>query len=415
MNFLRNAISNNIIDVNSKNSDGISLLSLACMSNDANMVNFLLEFGAFINIKSKSDFTPLMDSSQRGYVECINLLLAHGADLDVLSKNGSSALSLAFGNGHLNAGVALIARGANVNHGSKVSALYMASQNGHFDCVRYLLTVRGIDIDVISVTGKNALMISCQNGHYKCADILLEKGASINFLSNGGLSSLHFASSKENLKCMEVLLKRKASLNLTDQEGWTALHYASQNGHFNGTELLLSYGALTDVKNANNGYTPIIFASQNGHLGCIKSLISHRASPNLQCNGGFTPLMIACKYNCLDCVEYLLRIKGVDIEIMNNNGTKAIDFVMDKPNFVELFLNRPVEALGCEASSSEVLKEKSECRICLDEDVVPNMCMIPCGHICMCEGCSLACKGKGLDKCPICRTPISNMIKTFQA
>ncbi|ELP87739.1 inhibitor of apoptosis 1, diap1, putative [Entamoeba invadens IP1] len=46
------------------------------------------------------------------------------------------------------------------------------------------------------------------------------------------------------------------------------------------------------------------------------------------------------------------------------------------------------------------------CRICLENQ--KNTVFIPCGHICSCSECA-----SKLDKCPICRAPITSIVKTF--
>ncbi len=49
-----------------------------------------------------------------------------------------------------------------------------------------------------------------------------------------------------------------------------------------------------------------------------------------------------------------------------------------------------------------------ECLICMDAQV--NTCIVPCGHMCLCHECS---KVVG-DKCPVCRTKMKQVIKTFK-
>ncbi|KAH3765143.1 hypothetical protein Pelo_2975 [Pelomyxa schiedti] len=51
-----------------------------------------------------------------------------------------------------------------------------------------------------------------------------------------------------------------------------------------------------------------------------------------------------------------------------------------------------------------------ECTICYDAKI--NTVIVPCGHLCVCFECSKLLKPK-IHKCPICRTSISQIIKTF--
>ena len=47
----------------------------------------------------------------------------------------------------------------------------------------------------------------------------------------------------------------------------------------------------------------------------------------------------------------------------------------------------------------------AECCICLDAH--PQMVIVPCGHLCLCQECSQKLTNK---KCPLCRTQFSNIV-----
>jgi len=56
--------------------------------------------------------------------------------------------------------------------------------------------------------------------------------------------------------------------------------------------------------------------------------------------------------------------------------------------------------------------KKLECKICFDAQV--NTVLLPCGHACCCEDCSVKVKFATLDsKCPICRGRIQNISMLF--
>jgi hypothetical protein len=56
-----------------------------------------------------------------------------------------------------------------------------------------------------------------------------------------------------------------------------------------------------------------------------------------------------------------------------------------------------------------VLKTRNSnaCTICWDHDAI--VAAMPCGHLCLCEGCS-----NGMLECPICRTKIDQKVKIFR-
>lgn len=52
------------------------------------------------------------------------------------------------------------------------------------------------------------------------------------------------------------------------------------------------------------------------------------------------------------------------------------------------------------------IRQQLLCKVCLDDRV--KMTFRPCGHLATCENCALL-----LESCPICRTKITEKIKTF--
>jgi len=57
----------------------------------------------------------------------------------------------------------------------------------------------------------------------------------------------------------------------------------------------------------------------------------------------------------------------------------------------------------------DALSHAKKCLICWEHDI--SMVVVPCGHLCFCEEC---CKQYQKDTCPVCRNPITNIIKTYQ-
>lgn len=71
-------------------------------------------------------------------------------------------------------------------------------------------------------------------------------------------------------------------------------------------------------------------------------------------------------------------------------------------------LQAEVERLREILESKEEEKEKTTCSVCFS---AATQCVLdPCGHICLCMGCS-----KGLVQCPICRANIQKTIRIFRA
>ena len=55
---------------------------------------------------------------------------------------------------------------------------------------------------------------------------------------------------------------------------------------------------------------------------------------------------------------------------------------------------------------NEILKERYLCKICMEDRV--RVTFLPCGHLVCCEKCA-----SSMEECPICRSRISEAIRTF--
>ncbi len=100
---------------------GISNLHLACESGDLAAVEYLLKHGARPNQVCKSDWTPLLVASARGYDEIVKLLLKFGADPNLANPGGITPIQLAMQAGHGNIVEILLIQGANLTNNQKIA------------------------------------------------------------------------------------------------------------------------------------------------------------------------------------------------------------------------------------------------------------------------------------------------------
>ncbi len=123
----------------------------------------------------------LIKSARCGDQTKVKNLLSNGAEVNAKDKNGVTALLLASQNGHREVVEILLAKGAEVNAKEKkygFTPLMLAAQNGHRGVVEVLLG-KGAEVNVRSQDSSTALMAASGEGHQKIVEALLTKGAEV--------------------------------------------------------------------------------------------------------------------------------------------------------------------------------------------------------------------------------------------
>ena len=129
---------------------------------------------------------------------------------------------------------------------SGLSALMIASQNGHTEVVKLLLG-KGAQVNMQENSGWSALMIASENGHTEVVKLLLEK---VNMQINYGLSALYLAVKGQHTQSVMVLFQHGAKVSKCDDQG---------------TPLLTKYDILKIDQCDNRGKTALMYASSNGN------------------------------------------------------------------------------------------------------------------------------------------------------
>lgn len=166
----------------------------------------------------------------------------------------------------------------------KYHPLYRASQLGHLEIVRILLS-NGADAN-LSDMEPNPLLAACLFGHEDIVRLLLEHGAPVNCAALGDdvnlpgrvWSPLILACRWGFDSIARLLLEHGAQVNgstLTSQTQ-TPLQEACKQGNVSIVQILLDWGA--DVKLANDGgMTPLGLAYAGGHTAIVRVLLDSGA------------------------------------------------------------------------------------------------------------------------------------------
>ena len=293
-------------DVNLKNNGGMTALMNASAVGSDELVELLINAGARVNEVDNDGRTAIFYAC-RGYdvcsfyinynsfygysfsesVEVVKFLIDNGADVNLKNNGGMTALMSASDVSHELIEL-LIKSGARVNEvddNGKSALMYAIISSSDIEVVKFLID-NGANVNLKSNDGETALMNAYIRGNKELVELLINSGADVNLIDfnlkdNYGRTKLMEASKIGNKEAVELLINAGARVNEIDNDGNTALFYACR---------------LRD-------YT--IFDKKC--LKLVKFLIDNGANVNIKNNVGQTPLSVSSGK-----VEKLLRKSGAN-------------------------------------------------------------------------------------------------------
>ena len=274
-----------------------SALIQAITADCTEAVEFLLFLGADPNCTSTNGTTPLILACRNNNsIGIVKLLLRAEADVNAQDKWGATALKVLCSLETSNKDLVelLVQSGAQlVIPGEKITALEIATREGHMDIVQYLAS----------------------------------EGAPVNAQDSDSMTSLMYACRYKGCEMVRILLNHGADPNIQDQYNRTALQFACFMQMTVGVELLLAHGA-DHSQHGFKGSTPLMYACTK-KICCTMDpsilvlLLSAGADPNAQAEEGSTALIFAAKYDYKEGVTVLLNA-GANVNIENIFGSIAL-------------------------------------------------------------------------------------------
>eukprot|EP01095_Lingulamoeba_sp_RSL-Kostka_P015579 TRINITY_DN721_c1_g2_i2.p1 TRINITY_DN721_c1_g2~~TRINITY_DN721_c1_g2_i2.p1 ORF type:complete len:620 (-),score=120.72 TRINITY_DN721_c1_g2_i2:44-1903(-) len=198
------------LNINEIDLEGNTGLHWASFLGHQNVVRWLLDHGADVDIKNKtSQQTALQWACIKSNTTIIFMLLEEGSDLHSVDKDGYTCL----------------------HHASQQNDTLLAS---------YLIQ-KGIPVNSQDKEGHTPLHWAAYLGLVPMSQILLQYGSDVNKQDNKGFTPLHWAAVKGNIDLARVLLSKGADSSITDIDGFTCNHAAEKKGFFSLSNLLSSY------------------------------------------------------------------------------------------------------------------------------------------------------------------------------
>jgi uncharacterized protein len=146
-------------DVNLANSSGYTALHIVCQEDNAHLIPILAAAEADVNLGAKyTESTPLHIACLQGKVQLVNAMLNAGAFVDANDHVRQTPLHHAVSNGHGTVAAILLEANANINIGrARCTALHIAVKRGNSDMVELLYKSRDLDVNAVDYLGRTAL------------------------------------------------------------------------------------------------------------------------------------------------------------------------------------------------------------------------------------------------------------------
>ena len=193
-------------------------LHKAAARGDTASIRELLEAGADVDERDGDGRTPVMTATRGNNVDAVRVLIEAGADIDIRDDRLDNPFLYAGAEGLLDILRLCIAAGADPALTNRFggTALIPASERGHVEVVRELLTNSDVDVDHINNLGWTALLeaIVLSNGdvrHQQVVQLLVDHGADIFIADKDGVTPLEHARSRGFIEIERILATAAAS------------------------------------------------------------------------------------------------------------------------------------------------------------------------------------------------------------
>ncbi|RDA96188.1 hypothetical protein CP533_1689 [Ophiocordyceps camponoti-saundersi (nom. inval.)] len=289
---------------------GTALMAAAAGGNE-NIVNLLLERGAYVNARNKiARSTALHAAAERGAEGLVKLLLDEGAEVNAQDRYSQTAL-------------------------------YIATESGNEALVRMLLDA-GADTNIITHEGSTALKRAAYSGHRNILRMLLDNGADVDYYGGKGRqTALQVAAWGGHDDIVRDMLDRGANVNEDTGHG-TALQNAAFYGYETIVRMLLEAGADVNKENRMNE-TALQGAAQRGKKDIVRILLDRGANVNEDTGHG-TALQNAAFYGYETVVRVLLEA-GADVNKKDKFDRTALQRAVtnDRKHVVRTLLEKSAE------------------------------------------------------------------------
>ncbi|XP_071086040.1 serine/threonine-protein phosphatase 6 regulatory ankyrin repeat subunit C-like [Haliotis cracherodii] len=315
-------------DVSLVDDDGNTILHVACIGGDLEVVKFVLSLNAVdLNCKGHHQRTPVRMVDFWKHRNVFDFLVSKGADLSQVDDKGENILHVACLEGHLD-----LVKDSVTNHRVDINSrgrygrtpVMKAAEKGHKE-VLDLLKSNGCDVNLKDDNGNNILHVACIGGHVEIVKFVLSQGlVGINSRGQYGRTPAMMAAGGQHIEVVEVLFDTGADLSLTDNDSNNILHVACFGGRVDVVTYVLSLNVVDINSKGQLQRTPVRMVDVRKHRLVFDLLVSKGADLSQVDGRGENILHVTCLDGHLDLVKDIVTNHRVDINSRGRYGRTPV-------------------------------------------------------------------------------------------
>lgn len=374
-------------DINVFNEKGQARLHVAAKALDYDLMKFLIEMGAKVNLPDFFGNTIMhyLIIHKDVSLDFIYFLITeHNANINTQNNYLITPIYLFIGeiaqnhiNFHQDTFDFLIHKcNADVNivciKGLSILHLLIGSFRNYnmqlIPAIRYLLNHTNMNVNLIDINNQTALHYVGTVGNskllYNVISLLIHKGAKIDALDINQKTPLFIAIENMELKTAEFLIDSGASLNHPDLSilSYFIYYYNKKNYEFKGLyrfmTMLIQNGADVNFK-PKNTYSPLQQAVISGLLNIVKFLIQEQhADEEILSNLGENLLHFCALHNQIAIAKWLMENTAISSQALDFNGKSACQYAIENNNYTLATLFKTKE-IGYTNFISEEIENKT--------------------------------------------------------
>lgn len=298
-------------NVNEVDADGNTALHIAALSNNSEMVLFLIKNGATIDLKNSEGKTPLYVAIDNSAISAAETLVLRGADIFSCDAEGVPCIDKALETNPFWYDVFISQKSGelkNPDGGGNVVHYFVKNKNLEAieSCIRKSLLVSEKDND-----GNTPLDLAFSDmGEIVVVEIAVS-------LIQAGVSS-----SVNQYDYFQTAIVNR-NLNYRFDDGQTPLHIATINGDAAVVQYLLKNDAPSSVQDSA-GATPLHEAVRYGQSEIASTLIVAGANVNARDNLGKTPILLVVPQDVREKIYGILIKGGADVSVKDTYGDTVL-------------------------------------------------------------------------------------------